>query len=70
MEDRLQLLREAKQIAYEMIDISSALSNEGLAQYRKEGFTDQEIIAELAGEFLEEADYYFLEVKDEYATEE
>jgi len=70
MKDRLQLLREAKQIAYEMVDMSSALSDERLAEHRRNNLTDQEIIAVLVEDFLDEATYYYGGIKDNYADEE
>jgi len=70
MKSRLQIIEEAKQIAYEMVDMSSSLSDELLAQWRKRGLTDQEIIAELVENFLDEATYYHGKIKDNYADEE
>jgi len=67
MKDRLQLLREAQQITHGIIDMSSALNDERYYDLREEGITDQEIIARLAGEILEEARSYYRE--DEYAEE-
>ena len=67
MKDRLQILSAAQQTAHEIVDMSSCLSDETLSGFRNEDFTDQQIIAKLAGEFLEEAVNSYDE--DEYAEE-
>ncbi len=62
---RIELLEKALQIAHQMIDDNSCLSDGTLKCFRDGGLTDQRIIAELAGEILEDANSYY--DKAEYA---